>query len=1400
MPFPFYDVSAPSPSTKNSITRTATDFGYRDFLLLKNIGPQYPNALNIGPSTVRIGEPVLETSINGDTNVIPFGLPLEIEGLFRYDIAVLPNRFKNDNPNAPSLTNIEDITQTQGIFGQVDFPQGTQSYPTSPTQQITELGLLGKTNYAEFRKQNTLYNLYLDTTQQTDVSDLISLQPIGVSQQINGYLNEYGSLNLGGGGGTTQIADILGSVINGQGIGFSNTGIVTNFDIRSSLAGRILGATGVINDTRLGSIGAQQLALALANNAAFNVQEELLGSLNIRDNILSLVKDGNLAGFRPNYQITVPTPGLGRIADYTARILGFTLPKSYLSDDGSIFLSESNSANIERANSMLLNTGRGQVKSLISNVNANLIGTGQFDNPSTTAFRSGYAPGYKNNRGNTTDINPSLYAFYNADKSTIYNFVVSDPNNVIPEISYNREQMVSEYGFKSPEETFTGPRGNSGYDERTIYDVGFTWLTNTGGLTNTYKEGLGYEVELNTKYDSIKSLLNKTQKLFNSKGMKNIVTALGDMGYSSSQISTANGGGISKGSAVLKKELYSPTGTIEKNFSEAENTYCRSWTTLNRYEYVTDLVRHRGLDTTYPYRNQLIGSVLDDNGFVKIAPYSDDNATDPKKYMFSIENLAWCDSTELLPPCEIGPGDLTTGKQGRIMWFPPYNISINESSNVNWESTNFIGRGEPVYTYNNTERSGTLSFSIIVDHPSYVNAFRGSSGPVDNYVASFFAGCVEPTDYFVESLISKIDINDITVDKVVPAQQKTLTEEIPPPEFSVYYPNDSTALPSVYENGLTGSTKIDYATNPDGAGCGIGTYVGGVTSQTAWNDINNFGLNGWYKQPLQIEQGGKIYDGILDPLYIVDLNTYLEEKCPSCVLTINSYASAQGTKDANKKLSDGRTDSLYGYLFQNLYLGKSADYKRARIIKGENKTLEGTGCNPNSGSQTDTEACKLDRKSVVKFKFISELQGENIAQPDPVVPTETRRISTKITDKFYTECNYFEKLTEVDTFVFDSFRKKIKFFHPAFHSMTPEGLNSRLTFLQQCTRQGPTNEKQGASNLAFGRPPVCILRFGDFFNTKVVFDSVSIDYEPFVLDLNPEGVGVQPMMANVTLSFKFLGGSSLLGPVNKLQNALSFNYYANTQVYDPRADYLAERTFVDNNPNDGSTIGMREAENDGKYDIVNGKIGYSIETVTTDLGVVNDEGEINQLAAAENAVGPTQPPPASQLPSTGTTCGYSNAEIIKCLSINSVKYAKDNVLGDYDIYITLAFVPHVGIDNLELKDILRANIYLKSDIGKNKMAFGELTIYQNGNCSDTVIVETNEIDSRSSSDNELVYSKQGNPYNNTIPRDNIQLRFAIDDEKVIKFIDEALTKPSPMLSIEWKESGNPKHNCGFPYP
>jgi hypothetical protein len=80
------------------------------------------------------------------------------------------------------------------------------------------------------------------------------------------------------------------------------------------------------------------------------------------------------------------------------------------------------------------------------------------------------------------------------------------------------------------------------------------------------------------------------------------------------------------------------------------------------------------------------------------------------------------------------------------------------------------------------------------------------------------------------------------------------------------------------------------------------------------------------------------------------------------------------------------------------------------------------------------------------------------------------------------------------------------------------------------------------------------LRVGDFYHTKIIPDSIAITYEP-LLDLNPEGIGIQPMIANVTLGFKFIGGMGLEKPVEQLQNALSFNYYANTEVYDERSTW-----------------------------------------------------------------------------------------------------------------------------------------------------------------------------------------------------------------------------------------------------
>jgi len=748
----FYDTSSPTPGTKNTITRTATDFGIRDFLLHRNIQnpiryPQLSTSVNGSPKG---GEPFLDTMVG--SGVVLQQVSLEVDGLLRYDNAIIMNRYKNTDSSAPSIFDIETIPATP-IYPTP--PNGTSNYQQ---QDITQYGLLAKSNFGQYRKNNTIKNLYLDAPKQIDMAEFVSLQPILTNQQMTSYIDEYGGLNLGS-RGFSQAADVIGSFLNGQGVGISSGGLETNFDIRASLAGRVLTATGLLKDTKLGIIGGQQLALALANNAAFNTEQTILGSLNMTDNILSLVKNGNMAGFRPDYKITIGSTTGGKILNITERILGFDVPRSQLQPAGSIFQSENgNIGNIERANNMILNTGKGQVKALLANFVANLNGTSPdgYDNPIYSPFRSAYAPGFKNNKGEKM-INPKGYVFMDAEGS-ILNFFDSSKQNPIPSISYNRTNMIQKYGFKG-----TGSVYAAGSGSKLLYPD-FSWVAQPSDTSdnlpiNSTSNGTQF---IGEKY----TLLAKTQQLFNSVGMKTIVSNKGDMTIGNpTQIQTSVvDGGISKGSAVLSSLSFNPDTSVKTPTTgqTADNTFCRSWTTYNRYAYVKNLIRQRGLnksefndndiiplgDHKGGWRQNINGSVLDDNGFVKIAPYKGDDltrtATAPKKYMFSIENLAWAGTPAAnLLRCEQGSGDLLTGKFGKIMWFPPYNLEFSESSSLNIESTNFIGRGEPIYTYNNTERTGNLSFSVIVDHPSIVNSFAGSDGPTDEFIRSWIAGCVD---------------------------------------------------------------------------------------------------------------------------------------------------------------------------------------------------------------------------------------------------------------------------------------------------------------------------------------------------------------------------------------------------------------------------------------------------------------------------------------------------------------------------------------------------------------------------------------------------------------------------------------------------------------------------------
>ena len=175
---------------------------------------------------------------------------------------------------------------------------------------------------------------------------------------------------------------------------------------------------------------------------------------------------------------------------------------------------------------------------------------------------------------------------------------------------------------------------------------------------------------------------------------------------------------------------------------------------------------------------------------------------------------------------------------------------------------------------------------------------------------------------------------------------------------------------------------------------------------------------------------------------------------------------------------------------------------------------------------------------------------------------------TKNKWRYDQEYYFFRTLEKKDPLVFNRLMDKIKYFDPAFHSMTPEGFNARLTFLNQCTRQGNTISMsdingQTANNLAFGRPPFCVLRIGDFYNQMIVIDNINIDYSVSVgiqCDMNTEGIGMQPLLAQINISFKFIGGGDMAGPIRRLQNAMSFNYYANARYYDNRADRIVYKS------------------------------------------------------------------------------------------------------------------------------------------------------------------------------------------------------------------------------------------------
>jgi len=676
-----------------------------------------------------------------------------------------------------------------------------------------------------------------------------------------------------------------------------------------------------------------------------------------------------------------------------------------------------------RVNSLLSKTSDQQVGFLLNSLNQNL-----------------FVPAYTDRRmiGTSEEGTNSRY-YIGSERST------------------NRGATITQV-FQSEE--FNGADGSDAPDtlKTTSIDENFFW--NTGDQSNFNEKTLLYKTQRLVDEHPDGVWINQTKKYFKDKTEDKL---------------------ISRGSAISSLSI------IE---AEANGNFCRVWTVNDNYNYL-NAIRNTGLfsspDPTVPgfsVTNEKASlSVLNNNGFVKTHPTKEDSITTFKKFMFSLENLAWTDNLADLPLCEIGPGDLLSGNKGRIMWFPPYALSFDENVGANWTKSDFIGRGEPVFTYNNATRSGQLRFKVLVDHPRVINGYRGKR---TDAIEKFFAGCITPTE-FLEYLDKNTSVSQSQKDEITKKYNQAKLQKA----------SNTTSNVSTYE---------------------FTPFADGSASATTSMDVS----------PI-ISKTTEILKGDGDKVKF----------------TIEGFA---GTDESNpKSLSRKRANTIWDKIKEGLDGAgiKSGDF--SKNIKANGDSLSTDNNNRRVSVVAENNALAGD-----------DVEHKNQELGDlAFYPQEAQLIDSLIID----ENGYFEFVDANFPTYFQTISEKIKYFHPGFHSMTPEGLNTRLTFLQQCMRQGPSiyddRDTVQPQNLAFGRPPICILRIGDFFNTKVVINSLNITYESgtgIQWDMNPSGIGVQPMMADVTMSLDIIGGQSLISPLNRLQNALSFNYYANTEMYDARSD------------------------------------------------------------------------------------------------------------------------------------------------------------------------------------------------------------------------------------------------------
>jgi hypothetical protein len=867
-------------------------------------------------------------------------------------------------------------------------------------------------------------------------------------------------------------------------------------DFGNSLLGRI-----VLPNTPIQQIGTAMLAQQFSYTTKSNAATEFLPKINLKS-IIS--KDTKLFEFKIDYQITRRDGGfLTKLGNLVERLTG-----NY--PDTSPFSPTSTNADYIR------NTGKGQLSNLSENISRNLYKISDRETQSVMSekglpvtinreyiFNKNWIP-------TDEDLFPDQYFTNVLYRNSMFSYYV----NVDGELRYleynNKKSYKDSFGITRPirQENDLNSENYGFINDNDIYTYGF--------LNSVNKADVVFDDEVNTRFalktDPVKfkiengllkytaALVEGSQGRFMNLANKNFYDHVDGFKFVG-----LNGSGIyripSDNANPINNKLYN--GIRQHTVFDPYNSYIKA-------------IRFNG-NKIYQGNDN---SVINESVIPRIHPTQDDRGVvNSKNLVFSIENLA----VNVIPDEDLGIAYLDDEYAtvlpiseygqlgGRLMWFPPYDVKLTETSIAKHDTTTFIGRSEPVYTYNNTERIATLSFKLLIDYPPNLLGYNRSSDDFHQKASEFFLFGGASGDYYgnlaelQKQLIDKINQNE-------PIEEKEQEDNVQvPPDFNIYFINDSSSIDDI----LLRNYQIE----------------GLNTANWANGEINN-----QFYQIIDGGGGGDLYNFFIDN----------SDNLSKYKINLVGRASFAGTAEDNQTLSQNRINSTKAFL--RGLISKDLKFAEESALGSEGTTETDDLINDNAAIQA-----RRVEVSIVRAESNVESSGGDLDTDDinakGTLDQEIADLKRKM-NIYRTSIFNNHKIEDGSMSGFQSIKEDK--FRAGFHSMTPEDFHRRLTFLQQCVRQGkPAQSDSGlsASNSAFGKQPVQILRIGDFFHTKIIIDNIDFDYIESNWDLNPEGMGMQPMIADISIQMRVIGGQSLQTPIATLQNATSFNYYANSTYY-----------------------------------------------------------------------------------------------------------------------------------------------------------------------------------------------------------------------------------------------------------